>query len=484
MKIKKLGAVVLALAMMMLCCVSAFATGYSINVTNATADTEYTLYKVFDASYSSDGLITYTYDGSDDTFVAALQGEDSPFNCAENAAGTYNISLKDAKTSSDVASFLADYTSSFELVTTETATDDGTLTLDAQTPGYFYLTSGLGTVVTLTSAAPTATVIDKNQKPGPGKDEPSDIGDPDAEAHYKQLVDENGDYVAQNTSKDEGSVVYFKLSCSATNYDGTTKITEYVAHDVLGAGYKDFEVTSAVVTDANGTHEVTLSDDDVVVSEEETTITIAWVDADNNSLYASNANIDIYCQAKMNGTGENYTNTGYFTWTGHESATPGTPVEPSDAAEVTVETYDITIEAHDATDTEKKLEGTYVLQDEDGKYYKYDDENKEVSWVDDIEDATHVTTEPETGVGVIHGIEEGEYTLVETDTPDGYSPLTSSPTVSVGSDTPVDIPYNSGSELPTTGGLGTTLFITFGMFCIMAAGIFLVTNKRMTKETF
>ena len=36
--------------------------------------------------------------------------------------------------------------------------------------------------------------------------------------------------------------------------------------------------------------------------------------------------------------------------------------------------------------------------------------------------------------------------------------------------------------LPSTGAMGTTLFTTFGLFAILAAGVFLVTNKRMAKE--
>lgn len=41
---------------------------------------------------------------------------------------------------------------------------------------------------------------------------------------------------------------------------------------------------------------------------------------------------------------------------------------------------------------------------------------------------------------------------------------------------------NKGNILPETGGIGTTLFITFGAIAVIGAGIFLVTNKRMSKE--
>ena len=44
------------------------------------------------------------------------------------------------------------------------------------------------------------------------------------------------------------------------------------------------------------------------------------------------------------------------------------------------------------------------------------------------------------------------------------------------------INYN-GTVLPTTGGLGTTLFIAIGSLVALMAAVVLVTNKRMANET-
>lgn len=44
------------------------------------------------------------------------------------------------------------------------------------------------------------------------------------------------------------------------------------------------------------------------------------------------------------------------------------------------------------------------------------------------------------------------------------------------------IANNKGSELPETGGIGTKIFIILGSVAVLGAGIFLVTNKRMSKE--
>jgi len=42
----------------------------------------------------------------------------------------------------------------------------------------------------------------------------------------------------------------------------------------------------------------------------------------------------------------------------------------------------------------------------------------------------------------------------------------------------------TGTELPETGGMGTTIFVTVGTTLALVAGIVLVTNRRMAKERF
>ena len=38
--------------------------------------------------------------------------------------------------------------------------------------------------------------------------------------------------------------------------------------------------------------------------------------------------------------------------------------------------------------------------------------------------------------------------------------------------------------LPETGGTGTVIFVTLGALAVICSGVFLVTNKRMSKESF
>ena len=44
------------------------------------------------------------------------------------------------------------------------------------------------------------------------------------------------------------------------------------------------------------------------------------------------------------------------------------------------------------------------------------------------------------------------------------------------------IENNSGAQLPSTGGIGTTIFYVVGSIMVVAAGVLLVTKKRMSRE--
>ena len=46
----------------------------------------------------------------------------------------------------------------------------------------------------------------------------------------------------------------------------------------------------------------------------------------------------------------------------------------------------------------------------------------------------------------------------------------------------VKVENKTGAELPSTGGIGTTIFYVVGGLLVVAAGVLLVTRKRMSKS--
>lgn len=120
--------------------------------------------------------------------------------------------------------------------------------------------------------------------------------------------------------------------------------------------------------------------------------------------------------------------------------------------------------------------------------------------VKDGETATVMKSAETTGIFNIAGLDVGTYYLKETKAPVGYNLLTtptafaitathaedeSDATVSLtldgnaSEDEPLTIENKKGSSLPSTGGIGTTLFYVVGGTLVAGAGVTLITKKRI-----
>lgn len=128
--------------------------------------------------------------------------------------------------------------------------------------------------------------------------------------------------------------------------------------------------------------------------------------------------------------------------------------------------------------------------------------NKTDNWTTNETDATKVLT-PVSGNIRFEGLDAGTYYLEETAAPVGYNKLTdpikveikstlpaaggtASYTVTYNDTTPTDhivrVENKAGVELPSTGGMGTTLFYVIGGGLMVAAIVLLVTKKRMENK--
>lgn len=83
---------------------------------------------------------------------------------------------------------------------------------------------------------------------------------------------------------------------------------------------------------------------------------------------------------------------------------------------------------------------------------------------------------------------DGPVAVVITDTTDtSATPITPSHTVTVGGnasteESPAEIENQSGTVLPSTGGIGTTIFYIVGAMLVIGAGVVLVTRRRMDAQ--
>ena len=55
-------------------------------------------------------------------------------------------------------------------------------------------------------------------------------------------------------------------------------------------------------------------------------------------------------------------------------------------------------------------------------------------------------------------------------------------TVNAANDTRIDVENSTGTELPSTGGIGTTIFYIVGGILVVSAAVVLVSKKRMSAE--
>lgn len=536
---KRMFTILMSVLMVLALALPAFAEGTgSITINNATKGKTYTIYKVFDATYTGtgdDALVAYSYTktGASDALYTALAEDDSPFTLTlTTTANVYNVKLKDGKQASDVANWFKSNAENLT-ETDHKIADSDTVKFESLAPGYYYVTSELGSTATITSAAPDVIIQDKNQKPGP---------DPEDSA-YKEIVDEDGVPIVGDNTVSYGDTVYFVLKAEATNYDGDKQITSYTAHDILGAGLENLQVTKVEVinndvTEGNTTvlrdgeytvvtkHTEGDGDDATTVPEDGCTaeITIPWVTGEGNeadpyvSKFNANSTIKVYCQATVTNTavvgntGSDITNQGWFTWLKDDGTTDGGDSQPTT---VTSYTYAIGIYKTDSKNN-ALANAKFTIADKDGTTITVTKESDGVYRYDTSSEETEVVSGSD-GKIIVKGLAaSGDYTLTETEAPAGYNKLdytipvkatkmTASTTTTtiyfdddgnivdevtgnpetIDFDVPVaavNVVNEAGAQLPSTGGMGTVMFYVLGGVLVVAAGVLLVTKRRMKDD--
>lgn len=87
---------------------------------------------------------------------------------------------------------------------------------------------------------------------------------------------------------------------------------------------------------------------------------------------------------------------------------------------------------------------------------------------------------------VIWGVDSDEdYSITELQAPKGYNllnPPTKEVTVNADNSTRIEVENYSGTELPSTGGIGTTILYIIGAILVLGAGILLVVRRRMNAK--
>lgn len=473
---KKLASILLALVMVLAMATTAFAativknpadlTGpASITVTlpktvEAGETNEYKIYKVFDAVADGDNISYTLVTGK--TVAPAGFSVDAQGNVSYSGTSTTS-----ALTDADIAAIKGYVDNNMLVATVTTVEGDSAFTVTGLPYGYYYITTTTGTVITVNSTTPNANVADKNTVPTVDK-----------------TVTDAADI--SNDGKDA-------LAQLGTNVEFTGKIDVkvgaigYVYHDTMSSGLS-FNNDVAVYIDA---------DDDGELEESEKIATAAdtWAmgtPAANETFsvefadewIAAQAGNSVYVVYTAKITEEAYaenpeTNEAYLEYGNDpgENKTPTTNVEVYNAK--------ITVTKKDG-EGEALAGAGFILKNGEDKYYKLD--NGVVTWVDEADADVHTSVADGT-VPAFTGLANGTYTLIEKVVPAGYNKAADVNITIDGNNYTNDnlqksqtVVNQAGSVLPSTGGIGTTIFYVSGAVLAIAAVVFLVTKKRMSGE--
>lgn len=236
------------------------------------------------------------------------------------------------------------------------------------------------------------------------------------------------------------------------------------------------------------------------------------------------------------GVKDTYAESNFNTYTLTYTSNPEGQTETTDEDRTLVFTYQLDVTKEDKA-TQKKLQDAqfklFRMNGESKEYYKEATDTKTLSFENVSADDATILTSNEEGTFSVKGLDEGVYYLEEVQAPDGYNKLSSLVKVTISAQKNEEAPYapaegaaqspknfntalsvttelvanpgdsaasadgqgdltagtagititnSKGTHLPTTGGMGTTMFYTVGGVMVAGAALFLITGKRMKKE--
>lgn len=529
-KMKRLAALFLAVVMIMAMGMTAMAeetaaapAGTSkITIKAAVPTATYTAYKIFKVTTDeTSGGTAYTRPAS----ATKLPSTDL-FKVIDNGGDVYYIP-KDKLSGSELASYLQgiknieDY--ALDTATGTPATGSTTVELTGLEEGYYYVKSTAGTVAMLRAiAGQNSDITEKNTD--------SNWGDGGKKSYREVWNDAN-----ENDVKDDGEVTYVEDAFyaigetvhyevtykSAYNYEvattGTTttatKVYQYTVKDMMPAGVEIIPSTFKVkvgdtpVTAKSGdedkkgyTGSVETGKVDIQIPWAKTTeVNAADPTTYEDFYYAAPAVITVSYDAKVTAA----VNAG-VKLTNRVEIAPNTDKDTEDkhddiyTGSVQVRKYDNTQAGAEFSDTTKLAGAEFVIIDTatvgNGTRYLTKANDGAIDWTVDASKAFKLVVKDDGTSEVLKGLDQDTYYLLETKAPAGYNMMDGTTEFKVAVDktgenvTQADLVFikdignKKGAVLPSTGGIGTTIFYVVGGIMVLGAGVLLITKKRMSAK--
>lgn len=456
----------------------------TITINNAVKDVTYKFYRIMDiATHTSKSPYTGIVYKTNEKWSSFVSESKWSTYFTVKADGIIEVKPDTATSTTFAAAFAKaakEAIDSAHAADYEATTTTGTLTQTVQLGYYLVVPEGWDgvnpVVCSLGTTNPNVTINEKNGKPT-----------------IEKKVKEGNDFGDTNDAA-IGDYVEFQLTINVV--DGTP--VNYVVHDTMSAGltFVNEGAQSLKVTrngdDLTSGYEVVakgLGDgcafevkfkDDVLKTNDKVVITY-WAQINEKAVVGTTGNTNsAILKYGTNGTAQGGQTTTYVWGFDVKKYTKG-----SDSSEV-------------------PLAGAKFQVKNGGNVasFKYDNAKKVYKFEGwDVADAAglvKVVETPATGEIEFEGLDSGTYALEEVEAPKGYNKLDSAISftikgatdpskgqVSYGTDNAtgtIKVLNNAGTTLPTTGGIGTTIFYLIGGGLMVAAAVLLIAKKRMENK--
>lgn len=434
-------------------------TDGSITINNAIEGQTYTIYKILDLESYDGNNYSYKAESGWDAFITGagksyLKTNENGYvefvGTAADMPAFAKSALQFAKDNGlpKVASKTADATNTVRF---------GTLSL-----GYYLIDSSTGALCSLDTTRPIATVQEKNSVP----------------TVDKTILDSNN--TTKKNSANIGDKVLFK-----TTIDVEKGAENYVLHDKMDAGLTfDSSIHSV---QANQSSPV-LGTDCILQTKnlgDDCTFHLVFTQEYLNNLTDSHE-IDVVYGATVNENAKiNQANTNQ-TWLTYGDKNKSN-VDETKTFSFGIPVFKYTgLTKTGLADAQFKLYNDKACKDE-VKLTKADDHTYRV---DPKGNATMES--PIDGKFNVNGLKAGTYYLKEMAAPKGYNKLAKPITVTIDNEgnitaddkttTEVGVENKSGTLLPSTGGMGTTLIYLAGIVLVVLSGYVLISKRRASTK--
>lgn len=478
--IKKISAILFAFAMVfsMGTNVKAEGTG-NITINPANAGETYNVYKILTLQSYNEGKGLYSYVKNGDQWDGFIDSAKAEGYLTINDDGY--VEFVDAKkTPKDLREFAQKalaYAKEKKIPATQTVTPVAgatTATIDKLDLGYYLVGSTVGALCSLDTTNPEVTVSDKNDAPT-----------------VEKKIDLDGTNFAEKNSVNIGDHVSFK-----TTINVKPGAKNYVLHDRMDS---HLEYTSIYHVEDNLDNLRDTTDFVVKTKTDGLTDGCTFEISFTEAYYKNNReNIDTGKLTKITVQyganvkddaviNEPMKNTTHLTYGDQNTVT--------NESETITKTFGIPVFKYTGDST--PLEGArFILStdstcNDDTKNLKFSLNESGKYRFNTLGTAT--LKSQSNGYIYIEGLKAGTYYLKETKAPDGYNLLKTIQTIEIGEDgsiklngtaitDDVKVKNNSGIELPSTGGMGTTLIYLAGIVLVVLSGYVLISKRRASTK--